>query len=112
MAVTQPSIDWSQLTVPSSIVASNAPPSHIYETIIKGEMLTVNLRVTDYDLNVVADTALKSKMAHMIAEELMKCRFIEFTKMQDMAGGTWQLRARVFVTPDNQVRILRERKVV
>ena len=39
--------------------------------------------------------------------EAMQTKGIEFTKFEDPGGGQTHFRARMFVVPDDQVRILR-----
>jgi hypothetical protein len=40
-------------------------------------------------------------------EEIMKYRCVEFTKQQDISTFETHFRARMFVVPDSQVKILR-----
>jgi len=51
---------------------------------------------------------VKKVLTQKLADELMKERYIEFTRMDEdpVTGGT-QYTARMFVVPDGQIRLLR-----
>lgn len=51
---------------------------------------------------------IKRLLAAQLVDALIKNKGIEFTSQQDMASGIYHYRARLFATPDEQVRILRE----
>lgn len=51
---------------------------------------------------------VKQTMARTLAEEMLKNGFIEFTKTHEPHTDNWVFRARVFVVPDDKVRILRQ----
>jgi hypothetical protein len=50
---------------------------------------------------------MKNKVLNMLLNELLSAKCIEFTKQQDVATNTITVRARIFATPDTQVRLIR-----
>ena len=53
------------------------------------------------------DIDIKQRLVDGLMQELFKTKCIEFTKSQDVYLGEHYYRARMFVVPDDQVRILR-----
>ena len=74
---------------------------------IQGQMITATLEVDEMQSLVLDDIAMKNKVMDMLVLELLSAKCIEFTKQQDHITNTLKVRARVFVTPDNQVRVIR-----
>jgi hypothetical protein len=81
-----------------------SPPTHA----IQGQMVTATLHVDEMQLMSMDDIAMKKKVLNMLLNELLSAKCIEFTKQQDVATNTLTVRARIFATPDNQVRLIRE----
>jgi hypothetical protein len=81
-----------------------SPPTHA----IQGQMVTATLHVDEMQLMSMDDIAMKKKVLDMLLNELLSAKCIEFTKQQDVATNTLTVRARIFATPDNQVRLIRE----
>ena len=81
-----------------------------FET-IKGEMLTVKMEITEWEFNnsVVPKPEIKKRLAVMLAEELLQNKSTEFTYQKNHDTGNISVRARCFVVPDDQVKLLRER---
>ena len=78
--------------------------------VIKGEMLRAIISVTEYE-KITMDIAtsemqIKHRMANMIAEELLRSKFILFTKREEITGGTHYL-ARAFIVPSDDVQLLK-----
>ena len=78
--------------------------------VIKGEMLRAIVAVTEYE-KITMDIAtsemqIKHRMANMIAEELLRSKFILFTKREEITGETHYL-ARAFVVPSDAVQLLK-----
>lgn len=77
---------------------------------IQGKMLLYTHRISDSVMQdfVVKPEDVKEIMAKALAEEMLKNGLIEFTKTHEGHTGDWVFRARVFVVPDDKVRILRQ----
>lgn len=125
----QPLIDptplpTSKLTIPldgSNLVSSNTwNPLNIKDHMIQGECLYVEHRVNMLEaqrigLDIMPDVfeeEIKKGLTLQIAEELRKSKKIEFTRTLLPDTHEYIFRARVFVVPDTNVRILREAKIV
>ncbi len=81
-----------------------SPPTHA----IQGQMITATLHLDEMQMPVLGDIDIKSRLLNALAIELLSAKCIEFTKQQDVATNTTVVRARIFATPDTQVRIIRE----
>ena len=82
-----------------------------YECAIKGNMFKYTITVHELELIRMDSTTfeldIKKRLVNGLMQELFKTKSIEFTKSQDVYLGEHYYRARMFVTPDDQVRILR-----
>lgn len=76
--------------------------------VVQGKMITATMYVDEMQLMSMDDIAMKKKVLDMLLNELLSAQCIEFTKQQDVATNTLTIRARIFATPDNQVRLIRE----
>jgi len=74
---------------------------------IQGQMITAQLDLHDLQYTFMDDTYIKSRLLHALAIELLSSKCIEFTKQHDIATNTIKVRARIFATPDTQVRLIR-----
>jgi hypothetical protein len=78
---------------------------------IKGNMIKAELVLSDYELMKINpptfEMDVKQQLIQMLMQEIFKHKCIEFTKMEDLMRGATSFRARMFVVPDDQVRILR-----
>ena len=54
------------------------------------------------------DLELKNRLITKLVRELMDGKHIEFTKQQDVVTMETIVRARIFVTPDDEVRVIRK----
>lgn len=86
-----------------------AEPNHT----IQGKMLTVSRSIGMLPLTRALDQStleikIKEEMASDIALEMLKSGMIEFTKQNDPTTDTITYRARCFMTPNDQVQILRK----
>lgn len=115
--------DWDDIYAQGSTITSvSAGSGPVYDTIntasntsnitvtstIQGKMLSI---VQDIDISVwlTADPEeIKMAMVAKIAGELIKSKMIEFTREEDAMNLKMKIRARLFVTPDDQVRLLRK----
>ena len=74
---------------------------------IQGQMITAALEIDEIQLIAMDDIAMKNKVLNMLLNELIAAKCIEFTKQHDVATNTIKVRARIFATPDTQVRLIR-----
>jgi len=75
---------------------------------IQGKMITATLEIDEFQMSHMDDVDMKNKVLNSLLNELLSAKCIEFTKQQDVATNTLTVRARIFATPDNQVRLIRE----
>ena len=79
---------------------------------IQGEMLVVKQVITMEMWEQIPPEVIKKDMMSKLVEELMKSKHIEFTMTKDtLSHDMVRIAARIFVTPDSQVRLLRENGV-
>ena len=86
-----------------------AEPNHT----IQGKMLTVSRSIEMLPLTRALDYStleikIKEELVRDIALEMLKSGLIEFTKQNDPTTDTITYRARCFMTPNDQVQILRK----
>jgi len=82
-----------------------------YDYAIKGNMIKYQLSISEVELMKIDpknfSDVIKKQLMYGLIDELMKTRSVEFTRAQDVSFGSAHFRARMFVVPDDQVRILR-----
>ncbi len=76
--------------------------------IIKGQMVFAEMRLDANEAIQMDDLELKNILITKLVRELMDGKCIEFTKQQDVANMETIVRARIFVTPDDQIRVIRK----
>ena len=83
---------------------------------LKGEPVTALVRINlseELQMNSVDfEVFIKQKLANLIAQEILNKNLCEFTKASVMDSQLMEYRARAFLIPDNQVRILREKHFI
>ena len=70
-------------------------------------MIVISHTYDDFMINEMGKDEIKRCLAQMLAVELLKSNFIEFTQMKNKLTGRSMIKARAFVTPSNNVQILR-----
>lgn len=80
---------------------------------IQGKMLVASRSIGMLPLTRALDqstleNAIKQEMASELALEMLKSGLIEFTRQSDPTTDTITYRARCFMTPNDQVQILRK----
>ena len=94
-----------------SIDASTVPSIGVYapniET-IQGKMLTTTLKMSPYEAEQMDDIEIKNRLISLMVREIMDNKCIEFTKQQDYAKDEVIIRARIYVTPDTDVKLIRQ----
>ena len=88
-----------------NIVASSLPTTSYA---ISGQMLIASAEYSEYEMRHFTDDAIKYRLSQLIADQLYASKYIEFTKQIDQNSGMTYIRARVFVTPNSDVQILRK----
>lgn len=82
-----------------------------HEYAISGKMLQHNVSIHEFELMKIDpktfEYEIKKRLMEGMLEEIMKYRCVEFTKQQDISTFETHFRARMFVVPDSQVKILR-----
>lgn len=78
---------------------------------IQGNLLTVNMIISDWEMTnkPISPDEIKMKLMNLMVEKMMQDKHIEYTKMLDPVSRDHRFHARIFVVPDTQVRIIRER---
>lgn len=129
----QPSPDWFKTINAINVralshhqVIPNATPHPNYyqidtggvstkEHLIQGEMITVHQVYSDLDYleleskyQMQLPNFIKVQLMTSLVEELKKHNSISFTSQIDSASGDRYFRARIFATPNDQVRIVKE----
>jgi hypothetical protein len=95
----------------SSMASFNA---NTHDYAIQGQKVQFKLKVPKEQIEdrLVDPDVIKKQLVAGLVEELFKTKHIEFTWVDDHMFGTRNFHARIFVVPDTQVRILREKKVI
>lgn len=97
----------------SNITASNISNAswNTQQYAIQGNLLTVNMIISDSEMTdkPISPDEIKMKLMNLMVEKMMQDKHIEYTKMLDPVSGDHRFHARIFVVPDTQVRIIRER---
>jgi hypothetical protein len=87
---------------------------------VAGDCLGVECKVSDFHF-MRADSSMsdqeyndyiKRQLCQLLVEEMMESRYIEFTSEYSNLKDEIIFRARIFATPDGQVRMLRQLKVI
>jgi len=82
--------------------------------VIKGEMLTANFKITEFQklsLDVGDSEAwIKKSLCDMIAEDLLRSKYVLFTKREDKIIGGTDYLVRAFLVPSDMVQILKQVK--
>lgn len=83
---------------------------HTYQ----GKMVTAQHTISDVSVEMMNmnmgdfKEMIKKELLHKLLDEIVKSNLIEFTSQSDTATGHTHYRARIFATPDAQVRLIRK----
>ena len=89
-------------------------PINIIDHTYQGKMVTAQHTVSDVDVEMMKMSIgdfkdmIKKELLHKLLDEIVKSNLIEFTSQSDVASGHTHYRARIFATPDSQVRLIRK----
>ena len=75
---------------------------------IQGKMLTTSLTMSPYEAEQMGEHEMKTLLISQMVREIMDNNCIEFTKQQDFANDEVIIRARIFVTPKDDVQLIRK----
>jgi hypothetical protein len=75
---------------------------------IQGQMLTTSLTMSPYEAEHMDEHEMKTLLVSKMMREIMDSNCIEFTKQQDYASDEVIIRARIFVTPNDDVQLIRK----
>jgi hypothetical protein len=78
---------------------------------VKGELLTAETLVYDaaLQLPLLDKDKIRRKLAEELVEKLLNGKFIEFTQQRIPDLDAIAIRARCYVVPDSQVKIVRDK---
>lgn len=74
---------------------------------IQGKMITSSMEMRPYEMEILDDVQLKTRLINQLCMELLSAKCIEFTRQQNPDRDTITIRARIYATPDSQVRLIR-----
>ena len=88
------------------------PNPNAMDKMIQGKMLTAeysfsSLEIESYSGNDLSEK-IKNELMNSLIQEMKKCEYILFTKTTDMHSLQDRYLARIFVTPHDQVQIIRD----
>jgi hypothetical protein len=84
---------------------------------VTGQMLTEqiiisNLEVAQMNMDETSfKQEMKKRLCMALAEKMLENKLVEFTKQENLQSGEVTFRARAYLTPDSQVRLLRKGSV-
>lgn len=102
-------VNSTAVPVPASASASANTAATYNETLIQGKMFKASYVIDHFTWENSDKEAIKMKMIHEIVAELIKGGAVEFTSIVLPHEMKVRINARLFVTPNDQVRILREK---
>ncbi len=121
--VTNTSVPTYDLTGPYSIaigpglntnITGGLQTVNIHDHTYQGKMVTVQHTISDSDAEMLSmnmgdfKDEVKKQLLKKLIDEIVKNNLIEFTSQTDAAAGQTHYRARIFATPDTQVRLIRK----
>ena len=92
----------------NSYTVANTSSASATHMAIQGKMIQVMEYVDLHIMESRDPKDIKMAMVTKIAEEMINSKMIEFTSEKDELGLKVKVRARAFLTPDDQVRLLRK----
>lgn len=95
----------------NSLYADWAEPLTQYEYAIQGKMFMASYQASEHQIVSMGEDAFKQRVKESLAMDLvnkmLEAGVIEFTQMQDQITLSKLIKARCYLVPDNQVRLLR-----
>lgn len=81
-----------------------------YEYAIKGRMIVASLALSEGELVLLSKDEIKKRLAIQLAEGMLEEGCIEYTQGHDWTNHSVMIRARAFVVPSADVKLLRVSK--
>jgi hypothetical protein len=80
----------------------------VYDYPIQGKMVVAQCQISEHKLvtDEIKDQ-IRNNLIHQIADFILQNKLVEFTQMKDPMSFDTHVKARCFITPDSNVRILR-----
>lgn len=78
---------------------------------IAGKMIAMRVTIPEFEFQHLMQSdsnIIKETIVHQLAEKLLENKLVEFTQMQSPIMGERIINCRMYVTPDSDVRLLRE----
>ena len=104
-----PQHDWDM--IPTDIITTANPilsAPKMVDYAIQGKMLTASMKMSPYEAQQMDDIEMKNRLITLLVREIMDNKCIEFTKQQDFMNDEVIIRARIYVTPDADVKLIRQ----
>ena len=81
---------------------------------LQGQMVTANFVANEYQLqaSVFSEEEIKKELIGKLLYEMWNKDCIEFTRQHDIESDRTIFRARIYAVYDDDVKILRENKVI
>lgn len=120
-------VGWKEGLTPTPITAgsdfgttivSNSSSTPASSVQIQGKCFITQLQISQEDYEhhkgVAADydNLIKRQLVTKLVEQLFTDKCIEFTKEIEYSEHKCMFRARIYATPDSQVKILREKGII
>ena len=80
----------------------------VYDYPIQGKMVVAQCQISEHKLvTYEIKNQIRNTLIHQIAEGILHHKLVEFTQMKDPVTFDTLVKARCFIAPDTNVRILR-----
>ena len=84
------------------------PPLKVKDHLVQGKMVVVTHSLHEFEVDASGGPeSIKQILSVQLANALLKEDVVEFTRQKDAATGATHYRARVFLTPNATVKLLR-----
>ena len=103
-------------TIPVGVGGGGGIVDDFIDHTITGETITVSSHINhrDIEYSAISDKdvqdGIKRGLLNLLVEKLWNSNMIEFTQQKQVTEDATMFRARIHVTPDTQVRVIRELK--
>lgn len=81
---------------------------NIKEYAIGGKLITASFIIDEMVLEHVPKDEIKRRLANELAQGMIENNLLEFTSMRDPSSHNIRIHVRCYLTPDSQVKIIRE----
>jgi len=94
-------------------ITSGIQTVSIHDHTYQGQMVTVQHTISDTNAEMLKmnmgefKDEVKKQLLRKLLDEIVKNNLIEFTSQTDSANGFTHYRARIYATPDTQIRAIR-----